>query len=131
MSEDTDSAHIQTGEDASSPFVREVRSNIQSDLIRITEDKLENILLKHKDKLQTRTMWVAPFSLFVSALLANLTATFADTFGLKAATWEAIFVLVSWGAAIWLAITLIRMICNWKDCELPTLLRQIKDAEQD
>ena len=131
MSDNDKSAHIQTEPDASSPFVREVRSNIQSDLIWITEDKLENILLKHKDKLQSRSFWTAPFSLFISALLAHLTATFDDAFNLKAATWEAIFLLVTGGAGLWLFITLIRMLIYWSDCEIPSLLRQIKDAEQD
>ena len=50
-------ASFDTGDE--SKFVDKHRSNVKSDLIEITEDKLENILLKHlKKKLaQERLEW--------------------------------------------------------------------------
>ncbi len=69
--------------EGSEKFVREKRTNVKSDLIEITEDKLENILLKHVQLLEVRKSWITPLSLFVAIMLTNLSATFGDKLGIK------------------------------------------------
>lgn len=129
MENENQPATYETEGGAEEKFVDKRRSNVKSDLIEITEDKLENILLKHLSKLEIRKGWVAPLGVFVSVLLATLSATFNDKFGIIAATWEAIFLLVVAVSAVWLVVSLVRMVANWKQSSIDFLICQIKRVD--
>jgi len=124
-------ASFETSDASESRFVNERRSNVKSDLIEITEDKLENILLKHLKKMGTRKGWLAPLGLFISVVLANVSATFTEKFGIGASTWEAVFVLAAIGSGVWLFASLIAMWLNWKESTTDFLICHIKDSEQE
>ena len=62
--------------DSDSRFVDKHRRNTKSDLIEITEDKLENILLKHLSKLEMQKRWLLPFSILLSVSLTLASANF-------------------------------------------------------
>lgn len=111
-------------------FVNEKRSNVKSDLIEITEDKLENILLKHLKKMGTRTSWLAPLGLFISVMLANISADFSEKYGVPASTWEALFILAAIGSAVWLVVSLIAMCIYWQESSTDYLINQIKASEK-
>ncbi|ABM25694.1 hypothetical protein Sputw3181_2877 [Shewanella sp. W3-18-1] len=113
-----------------SRFVNARRSNVKTDLIEITEDKLENILLKHLKKMETRKGWLAPLGLLISVVLANVTAAFTAKFGISASTWEAVFILGAIGSGIWFITSLIAMKLNWKESTTDFLISQIKDSEE-
>ena len=121
-------AIITTEED--SKFVNKRRINTKSDLIEITEDKLENILLKHLEKLSIRKSWIVPLSLFVTVLLANLTSNFSEKFGISGETWEALYLLLSIGSGIWLLISLLRAFATKEKGTIPELISVIKNAER-
>jgi hypothetical protein len=116
-------------ENESSRFVRNLRSNVESDLIEITEDKLENILLKHIKQLNIKDSWVSPLSLLVAVAVAKTTASFNYALGLKAAVWEAIFVLVGVGSVCWLARNSYLIASNWNKSTLDSLMNRIKDSQ--
>ncbi|WP_422766853.1 hypothetical protein ACOX9X_11370 [Photobacterium leiognathi subsp. mandapamensis] len=111
-------------------FVRNHRSNVQSDLIEITEDKLEVILIKHIEKLNIRDSWISPSSMLVAIITAKTTATFNDSFGLSAAVWETIFVLSGIFSAIWLIRNLCLIGINWKSSDLSSLICRIKNSQE-
>ncbi|MBN1757120.1 MAG: hypothetical protein JW863_02315 [Chitinispirillaceae bacterium] len=113
------------------PFVDQYRSNVKSDLIEITEDKIENILIKHLHKMGVRIAWIAPLSLFVSLLIVNTTATFSDSLGLEMAEWQAIFKIGCGAALVWLVVAVVRMLVYWKDSRITTLVARIKNAEDE
>jgi hypothetical protein len=113
-------------EDESDKFIANKRENIKSDLITITHDKLENILLKHFNKTFSRNKWITPLSLFISILLVLLTATFKDTFGISKDIWNSIFILCCLGNFIWFIVSIIRLIKNWKESSLESLINKIK-----
>jgi len=114
-----------------SKFIDKRRTNVKSDLIEITEDKLENILLKHLQRLGVRKSWVTPLSLLVTIILANLSATFGDKFGIEGSVWEAFFLLVAIFSAIWLVVSIIRIIVGWKESSLSNLIAIIKNATDE
>lgn len=114
--------------DQDSKFVDKRRSNVKSDLIEITEDKLENILLKHLQRLGTRRSWITPLSLFITTLLAILSATFGDMLGIEAPVWKAIFLLASIASFLWLIASTVLLAVNWKQSSLPYLIAIIKNA---
>ncbi len=117
--------------DRSSSFVRKLISNIKSDLIEITEDKLENILLKHLSKLAARRSWITPLTLAVTLGLTITTATFSTTFGLDAAVWQAVFLILACGSFIWLILAVIDLARSWHETSLSSLMDHIKDAKKN
>ena len=127
--DDTTKAKFQT--DIDSRFIDRRRANVKSDLIEITEDKLENILLKHLQQLGRRKLWITPCSLFITLMLANLSATFENKFGIEGAVWDALFILMAVISGIWLIVSLVCMFCYWKNASLANLIAKIKNAEDD
>jgi hypothetical protein len=113
-------------EDESDKFIANKRENIKSDLITITHDKLENILLKYLIKISNRNKWVTPLSLFISILLVLLTATFKDTFGISKDIWNSFFILCCLGNFIWFIVSISSLIKNWKESSLDSLINKIK-----
>ncbi len=112
-------------------FIDQIRSNVKSDLIEITSDKLENILLKHIERIGLKRSWVTPCTLLITAILAVTTATFSKRFGIEGSVWQAIFVLISLIASVWFIVAIIRIFFCWKTCSIEYLIDLVKNAEKD
>lgn len=110
-------------------FVSEVRSNVKSDLIEITEDKLENILLKHLKKVTTTKNWITPLSIFITVLIVLLTAEFKEFLDLEKEVWKAIFIIILICSFIYLIITIIRAIIHSNKSSITYLIEEIKYSE--
>src|SRR5687767_14430668 len=116
---------IQIGSGEENRFIDNRRSNVKSDLIEITEDKLEIILMKHIERMQLRKRWLLPLGFLVSVVLTLTTAQFNDSLGLKADVWHAFFLLLAIGSGIWLVVDLITLIRCWGKSTLDYLISQI------
>ena len=121
-------AHISL--DVDSPFVDKMLSNVRTNVIQITEDKLEIILLKHLSKVRSRKAWITPLSLFITVFLAIQTATFTKTFGISAAHWEAIFQIGCVASLAWLLCSVCLVCKRWKGGSLEDLIETIKDTKE-
>lgn len=118
---------FKTNADGDEKFVGARFTNVKSDLIEITHDKLENILTKHYEKRNLRIAWFNPASLGIGVALTLATADFKpNTFGLDAATWKAIFVLLFISSSIWLLASLIKLGFYWKESKIETLIDMLK-----
>ena len=105
-----------------------VYNNTSQNLIRITEDKLENILTNHFLNMEKKGEWKTPLGIAVSIVLALISTQFQDAFFLKAAVWEAIFIVSLVLSGVWLA----RKIYHGRkiDSSLKTLMDKIKNVNQ-
>lgn len=112
-----------------SKFVNQKRNNTKSDLIEITEDKLENILLKHLHKKQKAQSWLTPLTLFMTVLIVLLTSDFKDFIGIKKEVWNALFLLTLFVSFIWLIAGVVRAVKHTKSATLEYLISQIKNNE--
>jgi len=117
--------------DSDSKFISAKRSNVQSELIEITEDKLENILLKHLNKLKFIRSWITPLSLLITVIIAKSTATFSDFLNIKAAVWEALFLLGGICFFVWFIFSAITAYRNRQSVSVEYLINTIKNAESD
>lgn len=63
-------------------------------LIKITDDKLENILNLHVAKMKKGKEWLAALSFSASILLVLLTSDFKEKWGVSGDGWQMFFVLV-------------------------------------
>jgi len=111
-----------------SKFVSEVRTNTQSELIEITEDKLENILLKHLHKLNKVSGWLTPVSLFVTILIVLLTAEFKSFIGLDKNVWNAIFIISLLITVVWSTFAIYNAYKCSKSSTITFLIKEIKNT---
>lgn len=69
-------------------------SNTNVSIIKITEDKLVNILTIHVGKLRKSKEWIAALSFSASILLVLLTSSFSAKWGLSGEQWQVVFILL-------------------------------------
>jgi len=93
-------------------FVEELISCIKSNLIVITQDKLEKIFSEHLNKDRKIHMWITPCSLCTTILIAFLSAEFKDFAGLKKSVWEAFFFLSFLATLVWTIIAVFQALNN-------------------
>lgn len=110
-----------------SRFINQVCSNTKTDFIEITEDKLENILIKFLKDLKNASGWLTPLSLFLTILVANLTSNFKDFLSISKEIWCAIFYLGLFLSFIWFLYKLIWVIKNRNKVKIESLINKIKN----
>lgn len=110
-------------------FISESHENIQTELITITKDKLENILLKYLEKLNSQKAWIAPFSVFSSLFIALLTADFKDFLKISKELWQALFIISCIASFVYSLILAIKALINRKDSSLQALMNKISATE--
>lgn len=105
-----------------------VYNNTSQNLIRITEDKLENILTNHMSNMAKKGDWKTPLGIIVSIVLALISTKFQDAFFLKAAVWEAIFIISLVIALFVFSYKIYH--CMKIDASLKSLMDRIKNVNQ-
>ena len=78
-----------------------IYTNIAQDIIVITHDKVENILLKKKIIPLSRSAWITPFAILLTTLATLATAQFKN-WVFQADVWMALFIFISIGSLLWL-----------------------------
>lgn len=86
-----------------------VHKNISQEIIIINIDRLKLILQDHHTNIKRSTDWINPLAIFIALLLANLTATFNDFIGIKAPVWEAIFIILTVVAGVYLLCSIVNI----------------------
>lgn len=107
--------------------IKVVHSNLDQEIIQITEDKLRLVLNQHIAAAEQRKAWIAPLGILVAIVIVFSTSTFKDVF-FKAPTWEAIFFIAGLLSLGWLIRTL------WQAHNSPTvdsLVEKIKNRSID
>ncbi len=103
-------------------FINQVCSNTKTDFIEITEDKLENILIKFIRNLKKASGWLTPLSVFTTLLITNLSADFKLFAGIQKETWSAIFIIAMIVSFVWLLIKLFMAVMIRKEVKVEYLI---------
>lgn len=125
-----DQIFYRTDSSESNKFIDQRRSNVKSDLIEITQDKLENILFKHLDCLKYNREWITPFSIFITLLITIYTVTFNDFLGLKAYEWKSIFIVCGFISFVWFIYSIIQLFRYRESITLDSLINKIKAVDK-
>lgn len=108
------------------PMVDQFYDNTQSNVIRITDDKLKVILMENKEGLIKSNDFLAPLTLLISLVLTFCTTDFKDFLTISASVWKALYLFLTIGAAIWLFLELKKRKKNISIDELITKIRNQK-----
>lgn len=85
--------------------IKAVHSNLSTEVIKITLDKLKLVLTLHLSNLEKRKEWWTPLSLVIAILIIFSTTEFKDSFSIKATTWEAFFMMFLLSMFVWLILS--------------------------
>lgn len=102
--------------------------NVNQTVISITEDKLENILLKNQDVIKAKIAWSTPVAMFCTCIVALVTSSFKK-FIFVPEVWTAIFAIASICTFIWSVILVIRAIKVRKKGDVDSLISIIKKEQ--
>ena len=83
-----------------------VYTNLTSEVIKITSDKLKLILTQHFSNIEKRKEWWTPLSLLLTLLIIFPTTEFKDSLSFKASSWQAFFMMLLFLTLIWLVFQL-------------------------
>lgn len=109
------------------PMVDNFYDNTQSNVIRITDDKLKVVLLENKESLKRNNDFIAPLSLLISLILTFCTTDFRDFLTIGAPVWKALYLFLTIGSVIWLIIELRHI---RKTVTIDQLIDQIRRQKQ-
>lgn len=84
-----------------------VHSNLDQEIIQITEDRLRLVLKDHLEFVEEKKAWHAPLGVVIAIVAVFVTADFRDAY-FKAATWQAVFLITGVLSLIWLIKALYR-----------------------
>ena len=111
-------------------FIENINENIRSDVIIITRDKLENILLKAYNSRVKKPDGKSPLSIFITTVLSVLTADFKD-FLISKEVWQVIFFVMMIISGIWSLVNFIRAKNKSRDVSIENLINKIANVEKD
>jgi len=82
-------------------------TEVKAHYIRVSEDRLENCLIKNLKKAEKKYNWIAPLGILIAIITTFATATFKDIV-FSSQTWEAIFIIGGITTFIWLTYNIIQ-----------------------
>ena len=88
-------------------YVSKVYTNISSEVVQITTDKLRIILKDYLESVAKRSSWHTPLGLVLTLFLSISTTEFKTTLGVNSSTWCAVFFMATILSAIWLIAALV------------------------
>jgi hypothetical protein len=121
--------HVALGIDESSTIYR----NVAQDVILTTEDKLRLRLIEHQNALKSLGDWVTPAGILVPLATTLLVTEFKQPFlGLKPEFWNLLYILSSFGCAIWLIVRVVRAVGIYRSGQsgIDRVIQRIKQASQ-
>ena len=104
-----------------------VYKNISQDVAVISVDKLELILNDYDNRMKKNKNWQELLAYIISLLLAMLTSSFKDTFGVHKEYWTALFCMILIVSLILLLITSVNSYKNRK-YNIKSVINRIKSA---
>jgi len=108
-----------------------VKQNIQTDLILISEDKVEIILMKHKKAVNGISSWLAPLSLALSFGATLLTADFKDVLYLTGEKWQLVFTILLIISILWLLVSIVQAIMYAGKTSVKYIIKMMNEGKEN
>lgn len=111
-------------------FIANINDNIKTDVIIISKDKLENILLKDFNDIWQRPDWKTPLSIFLTIIISVVSSDFKDCF-LSKEVFQFIFYFVIISSGILTLNNYIRTKIKSRKNSIQELINKIANIEKD
>ena len=102
---------------------RVVHSNLEQEVIQITEDKLRLVLNEHLAHCEQRKAWIAPLGIVITIITVFAASSFKDAF-FKSETWEAAFLISGLLCTGWLVWAIVHA---WKSPSVGDVIEKVKN----
>ncbi|WP_089641893.1 hypothetical protein [Escherichia coli] len=84
-------------------FVRQNYTNIKTNIITTTEDKLNLVLIEYESDSKKRHLWATPLGILISLCICLLTTKdINDLWGIESQVWKAIIIISTILSFLWL-----------------------------
>ena len=103
--------------------VKIIHSNLEQEVIQITEDKLRLSLNEYLVRIEKSKDWIAPFGILLTLLVTFETADFKEFF-FSIETWKAVYLIATIGSIGWLIQALYSRLSS---ISVDDLISKIKD----
>lgn len=104
-----------------------LHENLNQNVIIITEDKAELILMKRSQAIEHRKMWHTPLGIFITLTLIILTTDkFKNAFSIPASVWQAIVYVAACLSLFWLLYAIYKY-CTNKEITISTVISELKN----
>lgn len=104
--------------------IAQVHTNLNQEIIQITDDKLRLALDEHMRKREDSRNWMGPFGILLAVIIVFCSSEFKTAFGIPAATWQALFLVMGVIAFVSLINTAIRI---FRSPTTDSLMNRIKN----
>ena len=112
------------GKKGNKSIINETISNVSTNMIEITEDKLINIINRHFNCIKKSKDWIGALALIITLISIHCTSTFHDVFGLSAESIRAIFIILTVLSIIYLIYTFVN--CFKNRTKVEDIIKDIK-----
>ena len=102
-----------------------IHTNINQDVIVISEDRLKLKLIEFEKSKKKLYDWVSPLAIFITLIITLLTADFKAALLLSGEEWNAIFIVLAIAALIWLIVSACNVVSN-KKITIESVIDEIK-----
>lgn len=119
---------ITAGDLVNRKFVKQLRHNIASELILITEDKVKLVLIEKFNEVTDLKAWGAPLGILVTLITALVTMEPQQSLGLDKAVWHAVFILATLASAVWFGVTAVKAVISYQrgNCSIDAIVEKMK-----
>lgn len=101
-----------------------VHTNLQQEVIQITDDKLRLALDDHLRRREDAKSWMGPFGILFAVTTSFCTAEFKAVWNIPAAAWQAMFIVLGIASFVWLVNSVIRI---FRGPSIDDLMKKIKN----
>lgn len=101
-----------------------------SEYLMVSEDRVENAIRRHRERLRDRSAWVTPATLLVAIILALSTADFRPLLGIDGPVWHAVFLLGAALSVFWTVRGIVRALQIGREDPTEAIIRDLRGQSQ-
>lgn len=102
-----------------------IHTNLKQEIVCTTKDKMKLTLQEYRDAVEARQKVVTWGGITLSLLLALVTSSPKDAFGLTAEVWNAIFIVVFFFGAVSTVISFVKLASTHKKRDIDVVCQEI------
>jgi hypothetical protein len=105
-----------------------INYNLRQEILVISSDKLENVMLRYLKYAERKFGWATPASVSLTLFASIFMGRFRDVLGVSGDKWESIFIVTAVILGLYALVRLVNSICHRKKGSLDFIVAKLKDG---